>query len=175
MNALAWNAGLTDLYRLHHAAVLAHAKRWVDASLAEDVAQDVFFRVMKYKGDQLEKVSRAYLLCITRNTALTARMTASRRARVDRVKAEAIVSDNAGEPTSPATATLNARWPTWLEAAVATLPPRQREILTLTELRGLSEHQAGRSLDISRSAVSARKLSALSQIRGQAQAARLAA
>lgn len=175
MNALAWNAGLTDLYRLHHAAVLAHARRWVDASLAEDVAQDVFFRVMKYKGHELEKVTRAYLLCITRNTALTARMTAARRSRVDRTKAEGIIHAEQTTPACPGTAVAASTWPSWLAAAVATLPPRQREILTLTELRGLSEHQAGRSLDISRSAVSARKLSALSQIRGQAQAARLAA
>jgi RNA polymerase sigma-70 factor (ECF subfamily) len=173
MNALAWNAGLTDLYRLHYAAVLSHAKRWVDSSLAEDVAQDVFFRVMKYKGHELEKVSRAYLLCITRNTALTARVSASRRAKVDRTKGESI----AERELSPAARAPEARavWPAWLEAAIATLPPRQREILALTELRGLSEHQAGRSLDISRSAVSARKLSALSQIRIQALSARRAA
>lgn len=156
---------LEELYRAHFQAVLAFARRAGGGAYADDVAQEVFLRVLNYRGDRLGEVTLPYLFRVARNVIVDLRR---RGGRAPMTNAPALESEDALPARGARRVRAYPAWPAWLIAGVQSLPPREREILMLTELRGLTELQTGRSLRISRSAVSARKLSALRRLRGLA-------
>ncbi|MBL9033081.1 MAG: sigma-70 family RNA polymerase sigma factor [Phycisphaerae bacterium] len=133
-----------------HARVVAFARRFGDRALADDIAQEVCLRVLTYRRD--EPVTTGFLIVTARNVAM--RLLALRRR-------EALVPSRgagrlAGE-AAPDRAEVVRR--------LASLPDRQREVVELTSARGLTERQAALALRMSRSAVCARRRSALLQLR----------
>lgn len=133
-----------------HGRVVAFARRFGDRALADDIAQEVCLRVLTYRRD--EPVTTGFLIVTARNVAL--RLLASRR------------RESTGQGCEP--------WRCVREAVaeraevtrrLASLPDRQREVVELTAARGLTERQAALALRMSRSAVCARRRSALLQLR----------
>ncbi len=134
--------------RLH-----AYARRFVDSTLADDIVQEVFLRVLAYKDGRVDRLPLQFLLTMTRNVALT--MLASRR-RASAICVRAGAHEAASEMMSelPRVAEILSR-----------LPDRQRDAIELTSVHGLTEHQAARAMNASRSAVSQRKHAALDHLR----------
>jgi RNA polymerase sigma factor (sigma-70 family) len=144
--------------------ILAYAKRITGPELAEDVAQEVFLRLFTYKGANLGGITFAFVLTMTRNVALTM---LKKQSRTEVVLKD--VSVRRREMTAPAADALLASMGTRLAQDVASrlaeLPPRQRDAFFLTEVCGLSEEQAARSLDMTRPAVNARRRAAIDKLK----------
>jgi RNA polymerase sigma factor (sigma-70 family) len=144
------------LYACFYPRLTAYARRLVDASLAEDIVQEVFLRVLKYKDGEVERLPIQFLLTMTRNVAL--RVLASKRRECGAVP-ETMESMESAPRVEMRLA--HPSVPDLLER----LPERQREALTLTTGRGLSEQQASLAMNASRSAVSQRRRSAIEHLR----------
>lgn len=148
-------------YEHLRAAVVAYAKRFTTAASAEDVAQEVFLRLLRYKGC-IAGVPRAFIFAMARNAAI------SLRAHERRLAAPA------GSASVAATGPRSAKVEDDLDAllrALHSLPDGHREVVDLTVIQGLSEQEAARVLKISRSAVGARRRDALARLRQAAGAA----
>lgn len=147
----------SGLYARFYPRLYGYARRFADPALAEDIVQEVFLRVLKYKNGDVASLPLQFLLTMTRNVAL--RMLQTRRREVE------VASEAAGERGAPGRRheepALHASVPGLLER----LPERQREAVELTTARGLSEHQASLAMNASRSAVSARRRTGLEHLR----------
>lgn len=139
--------------------LVLYAQRVAGPDLAEDVVQEVFLRLLRYRGEGAAQVSLPFALAATRNVARTM---LSERSRVERARSYAQRWDR--PVYGPA--------PSELEGCVAellaTLSTRQREALLMTDGFGLSESQAGRALSMSRAAISARRRAAIRRLRDSA-------
>lgn len=145
------------LYRRFYPRLLAYARRMTDSAMAEDIVQEVFLRVIKYKRGDAETLPLQFLLTMTRNVAL--RMLDSRRRAVG-VNAEHLdVPDRAARADEAG----GSRLP--LPAMLDRLPERQRDAVVLTTGLGLSECEASLAMNCSRSAVSARRRTAIEHLR----------
>lgn len=131
-----------------------------DLDSAEDLVQDAFVRVWQSRSNWTPSGStRAYLYRIVRNLALQEREKRGVRQRF--VQAE--VSPD-GPPT-PAEDHERGRVRSALQAAVETLSPRRREILTLARFHGLSYQQIADIMGISPQTVANQLSSALKDLR----------
>lgn len=117
---------------------------------AEDVVQDVFVRVWARRSEWRPRGSvRSFLYRMTRNRALN-----ERRAR--RVRELWAARERAWDPVAPATPLrlLETREVgEQVRRAIAALPARQREIVTLARFHGLSHAQIAEVLGISQNTV----------------------
>ncbi|MDB5650108.1 MAG: polymerase, sigma-24 subunit, subfamily [Hyphomicrobiales bacterium] len=114
-----------------------------NSSDAQDVVQDACLRVLQgihgYKGGN----PRAWLLTITRNAALT--FLAGKRRRGGTVSCDAAEAERIEDPAATPEAHVIAQADSaTLEAALAALPQRFREILILREYEGLSYREIAR-------------------------------
>ena len=143
------------LYHEYFARACAYARKLVGHSEAEDVVQEAFLRITRYRSLPPQDINAPFVLTIVRNTALTvlARRSQELRRRTQH-------SQGRSHQTAPAA---------FLEALndkfLGELTDGQREALILVEVRGLSETQASLALDISRPVVSAKKRSAVQTLR----------
>jgi len=153
------SATRSEMYARFAPRLHAYARRFVDASLADDIVQEVFLRVLKYKSGEVEKLPLQFLLAMTRNTAL--RVLVSRRRELG---GGPIEIDDARATRTERRAENAALRPN-LSTLLERLPARQRDAVELTAARGLTEHQAARAMNASRSAVSQRKQAGLDHLR----------
>lgn len=147
--------------------VYSQARRWAGPALAEDVVQEFFLRLVKYKSGNLGSVPVGTIVRMTRNAAATARQAESRaHARVQQG-----ATSFGREDTRPSRDEMvfPDKLPEWLSRELRNLPQRQRDAFMLTELKGLSETEAAKSLEMSRSAISERRKIALNKLREAAQ------
>lgn len=147
-----WSGVIGDLYPV----ALRCARRLVGPSLAEDVAQEVFLRLLTYRAHERMALTAPFVARVTRNTALHL-LSEQRRTRA------ADPDTKSAEPEAEA-------GPTDLVGSVLaellrSLPERQREAVVLTEMHGLSDEQAARALRMSRAAVGERRRVALDRLR----------
>lgn len=147
-----WGALVQQLYPV----ALRCARRMVGPSLAEDVAQEVFLRLLTYRSHERMALTAPFVARVTRNTALHL-LGEQRRTRA------AATGLEGAEPAADA-------GPTDLVGSVLgellkSLPERQREAVVLTEMHGLSDEQAARALRMSRAAVGERRRVALDRLR----------
>jgi RNA polymerase sigma factor (sigma-70 family) len=137
--------------------VLAYAKKVGDPDLAEDVVQETFLRLLRYKKGNLGPITFSFILTMTRNVARTMHAKLSREPKF--VFEGGDVAEVRSDPVRPNGA---------LEVVYEVLdrmPERQREALYLTEVCGLSEIQAALAMAMSRAAINARKRDALCKLR----------
>ena len=127
------------LVRRHRTPVFSFLVRLVgDRSRAEDLCQDAFLRVVKAARDWEERAAfRTWLFTIARNLAADeARRAVFRRADpLDAPGGEAARAAATDPPPDRAAAAAQLR--PKLEAALAGLPPEQREVFLLREHAGL--------------------------------------
>ena len=143
-----------SLYGLVH----AFACRWAGRSLADDVTQEVFLRLLMYREEPLSSVPRAFAIKVTYNVAMTLRSALARRTKVTR--ASAVIRRTPSRLDRSAESTRQ-----WLESELNGLSSRQLEAVVLTELHGLSEDQAALAMQASRSTVGTRRRTAIAHLR----------
>jgi RNA polymerase sigma-70 factor (family 1) len=152
------------LLQRYWARLVVYAAEIVDGQdAAQDVAQDTFIQVWRYRERWLKAGSvGAYLYRITRNLALNALR--QEQATVRRLKQ---TTQGSGEETPPRTPeesldeTLLRRQ---VEAAINSLPGRRREVFILARYHGLSHAEIATAMDISRQTVANQMSLALSQL-----------
>jgi len=154
------------LFALHRDELQRFAlRRLGDRDRAADVVQDTFLRLAKAvnESNPLLDNPRAYLFRITGNLATDA----LRHSRVaDGVLDRAGLDDSlpAAQP-SPETIALDRDLLRRLQAAIATLPEQQRQVLTLKRLQGLSHVEIAASTGLSAAAVEKTLTRALQRLR----------
>lgn len=148
-------AGLRD-------RVLAYARKVGDPDLAEDVVQETFLRLLRYKSGNLGPITFSFILTMTRNVART--MHAKLAREPDAVPEHLdIAHSDIAQPRHDSLqpmANLDVVYD-----LLDRMPERQREALYLTEVCGLSELQAALAMAMSRAAICARKRDALCKLR----------
>ena len=111
-------------YAQHAAACVLYAQQVVGARLADDACQEAFVRLFRLlvRGGERPRAPRAWLLKATRSAALD--LLRSEKRRIRREEAAGVREAFAPDPA----AALDSQE---LSAALATLPPRQRETVVL--------------------------------------------
>jgi RNA polymerase sigma factor (sigma-70 family) len=140
--------------------VYASAKRQVaDAQLSEDVTQAVFVLLARNARKIRGKTLGGWLMKATRFAAIDVL-----RARQRRATHEAEVAKMAGDMTSTSNDEIRQLLP-HLDEAIARLPEKDRDVITLRYLREMSMHDVAQSLDISEPAAQKRSRRAFERLR----------
>jgi RNA polymerase sigma factor (sigma-70 family) len=125
---------LETLFDRHHRALFRYFLRLTsDRAASEDMVQDVFFRILKYRHTyQPETSFRAWMYQVGRNVWLD---------YTGRRKAEVTLPENAGEIGSadlPADRQVQQKQETvLLHRALAAMPPEKREVLVMSRFQEL--------------------------------------
>jgi len=166
-----------ELFHQHHGRVLAFLRRLTDGERAEDLAQEVFFRLFSVKNLESREISVSYLFRIGENLVRKAyhREVRHRRAGEDlRNRSDAGIdrgSDSADRGASEMGFVSRAT----LHEALSTLTDNEQAAIRLIVCRGLSYEQAARSLGVNVSTINNwkhRGVRKLKQIIGEARPAR---
>lgn len=131
---------------------------------AEDVVQETFVRVWQQRSRwTCSGAVNAYLFRITRNLALNARRNLqAKRGREKRGGAELFGEGSSRDPEKDFdTESLRAE----VEAAIAALPERRREVFVLSRFHGLTHHEIAEALGLSRQTVANHMSVALADLR----------
>ena len=148
--------------------VQARVRRWAgrftsDADAAEDIAQDVLIglerRVQRFDG---ESRFSTWLFTVTRNVALSRRLRETRRAALIAERQQLTV-DDAPDFRDPDAARLAALALRYFDA----LPPQQRRVFELVDIRGLTPAEVARRLSMEQSTVRGNLFKARRSIREQ--------
>lgn len=118
---------------------------------AEDLVQETYARVLAKPRLLRREDDLAYLLRVLRNTHVS-RLRAAARRPVSAGELYAAEAIDPNSSTRPEVA-LEARE---LFAAIATLPPAQRDVLVAVDVAGLSYREAGRALRVKEATVTTR-------------------
>jgi RNA polymerase sigma-70 factor (ECF subfamily) len=161
-------AEFKELFQAHYPALCAFAYRFTGStSGAEEIVQTVFVDLWEQRERLRVHTSlRSYLYAATRNRALDERKHEQVEARwAERSRAEDDVSSEGerdAQQTLEASETSDA-----LHAAIAHLPERAQEVVTLRWLRGLKPPEVAEVLGISVKGVEIQITRALRALRAQ--------
>jgi len=153
-----------EIFRTWYAPLVRMADGMVrDRAVAEELVQEVLFELWR-RRDRLaaEGSAQAYLFQSTRNRALNH----LRHGRVtDRVAP--LVADEAAptRPPTPDARAVEAELDDALQRAVATLPPRCREVFELSRVHGLKYAEIAQMLGVTVKAVEAQMGKAMRTLR----------
>lgn len=154
---------LVKVIELYGGLVNGMARRVVaDASLAEDVAQDVFVALWRRPGafDPARGSLKTFLATLARNKAvdLVRREESLRRTK------DALLADS---PTSPTSSEFvdaaGSRWE--LDDALARIPASQRQVITLAYFGGRTYREVAVELDIPEGTTKTRMREGLAKLR----------
>jgi len=139
------DGGLDEVFRLHWAELVRLAAFILsDRGAAEDVVQDVFMRVHR-RGDPMHGDPQYYL----RAAVINGCRTTLRRWRLIRRHAEQQEQASPCPPLTAEEAAMISEDRRRVLAALASLPPRRREVLVLRFYLELSEAEIATTLGIS--------------------------
>lgn len=125
------------LFRAHHAAVVAYARRRIPASVVDDVVGETFLVAWR-RLDRIPAHELPWLLSVARNVLATQRRGSARRQAL-LLKLRRTPGPPTGSADQPLAApALDER----LAAALAALSAKEREALTLIAWDGLAPHEA---------------------------------
>jgi RNA polymerase sigma factor (sigma-70 family) len=143
-----------------HSALIAFARRLVDADTAEDLVQEAYVRVMEGGRTDADRLPLSYFKVVVRNLAMDAY---SRRSR----DSAAAQRSNTSQPTSTMSAPSveTAIFQEDLRERLGELSKRQWESLVMTVALGMTEHEAASAADVSRSAVTGSRDRAIQWLR----------
>jgi RNA polymerase sigma factor (sigma-70 family) len=141
-------ATLHALYARHAATIRRYLARLVGEADAEDLVQDVFERAQRMRWRNTTRASQLRgLYRIARNAAVDRHRSNAVREREDTVAA--LRDDTDGRATPPDTELMRARTRTCILGLVERLAPGQRDVVLLSELRGLTVREAAGVLGVS--------------------------
>lgn len=151
-----------DLFELYYERVYRFARRSVDASTAEDIAQEVFTRLLRLPDLAEREIHPPYLIKIAENLIRRRFNTEQRFAdHAERYGTHAQMrSACPGRGRAP---DVSAR------AAVTRLGDRERQAVELTVCRGLSYQQAAASMGVKVSDVNNWRYRGVDRLRRQAE------
>ena len=153
---------LETLFDRHHRALFRYFLRLTsDRAASEDMVQDVFFRILKYRHTyQPETSFRAWMYQVGRNIWLD---------HTGRRKGEVALPENAGEIGSaevPADRQVQNKQETvLLHRALAAMPPEKREVLVLSRYREMKYEDIAELLGCEVNTVKTRVHRALKELR----------
>ena len=155
-------ASLGLLFERHHVALFGFLSRMTgDRSAAEDLVQDVFVRVLKYRGTYREGGSfETWLFRIARN----ARADHFRKRR----RVESVPDEQLEEPSAapgPAHQFERGRERDRLKRALLMLREDKRELIVLVRYHGMTHEEVAELLGIDRGAVKVRMHRAMKELR----------
>jgi len=160
-NGAASSDWFARLYSNYYTMANRFARKLVGAADADDIVQDAFLRIAKYRGDKGDELSASFIFATVRNTAIDLINSRSRE-RVRREKnthydqyRDRLASQSEGVAA-------------FERRHLRNLTDSQREALILVEVMGLSEAQAGLVMDLSRPVISAKIGSAIKTLRAMA-------
>jgi RNA polymerase sigma factor (sigma-70 family) len=146
---------LDKLYTAAYPAAISHARRLIGAADADDLVQEAFLRVARYRPrTDTGSITVGFIVTVVRNLA--------RSWIVQRKRAQVAGRDlmlACSEHEEPATRD------GWLDERLRVLSDGQRDAFVLVDVLGLSEAQAGLAMSISRPVVSVKRRSALATLR----------
>jgi len=156
-----------DLFERYYERVYLFARRSVDPALAEDIAQDVFVRMLSVRGLEGKEISISYLLKVADN--LIKRSHRRRRRLESFIERETRQrGSRARSDTSPPEAPREER--ARMDSAGEVLSPGEHDALSLIVCRGMSYEQAARSLDVKVSTINNWKFRGIQKLRQSAPA-----
>lgn len=146
---------LDELFVLHRPKLVWTVYRIVRCSeTAEDVVQEAYLRVAAALREHPVRTIQPFLYRTARNLAIdTVRGSRIRGRIVSTVADGSVLDDVPSRLPSPERQTLDRQRVGRLEAALAELPPRRRQILVLARLHGWSYQRIAAHLGLSESAV----------------------
>jgi RNA polymerase sigma-70 factor (ECF subfamily) len=155
-------AAFDAIFRGRYALLVAVAERMLrDRAVAEEVVQEVLLNLWR-RREALgpDEALGPYLVRATRNRALNhlRRLSVERRDAVHAAGPSETQASGVGQAVATELAAA-------IAAAVAELPPRCREVVTLSRARGLSYAEIAEALDISIKTVEAQMGRALRTLR----------
>ncbi len=154
-------AGLATLFERHHARVYGYCLRMTgNRSTAEDLVQDVFMKMLKYKAtfkDDSELVP--WMFGIARNSCLAH----LKRRATDHLPATPIMEETAAGDAHEEQH--DDRESDLVRQALLRLPAERREVLVLSRFEYKSYDEIARVLDCSVGAVKVRVHRAMKQLR----------
>ncbi len=121
-----------------------------DAHLAEDVSQEIFVRLWRKPQSYVAERGRflTWLISVTRNRAVDEVRSRGRRQRHETASPEEQERElPAGDSIDPALSAQLAEQARIVRAALAELPPEQREIIELAYFGGLTQQEISERLD----------------------------
>lgn len=150
------------IFRRHYARLVLSAQAVVgERAVAEELAQDVMLELWRRRATLvLESTLAAYLHRSARNRALNY----VRHERVIR-DAEPELTATAGSPGTPDHDVRQAEIDAAVQAAIAVLPARCREVFELSRVQGLRYAEIASVMDISVKTVEAQMVKALRVLR----------
>jgi len=135
--------------------VQGRVRRWAarfssDDDAAEDIAQDVLIGLER-RVERFDGASRfsTWLFTVTRNVALSRRRRETRRASLFAEQQRLALDDTQGAGSDPDVARLAALALRYFDA----LPPQQRRIFELVDIRGFTPAEVARRLSMEQSTV----------------------
>jgi RNA polymerase sigma-70 factor (ECF subfamily) len=136
----------------------------VPAAEAEDLAQEVFLRLLRYDRAELVEHPQAYLYRVARNVAAEWSMRARNRYSHDSRWLSGLLEEELPEHQAS-----RAEVQVQLERAIATLPPRQRQVLKLRFEDGLDHVAIAERLGITSRVVKRSLIASYAKLRGELQ------
>lgn len=149
------------LYREHGVRLVAALERYTDAATAEDAAHEVFVRLLQSDAEGRE-VTLGYLIVSGRNVIRSMHRNAAARQRATEHVKEAAPRERRAQPQAD---DLRSR----LAAMVAQLPRDQKEVVVLTDVKGMTGKQASEALGVKMPTVFGRRGRALDRLRSLAE------
>jgi len=149
------------VYRMAYGPALVYARRLVGFADADDIVQEAFLRLAKYKQYNGETIGINFVLAMTRNVAYTALNTRVKERERQHAHSNAREHIHIGKSRSDSSIAFEDRH-------LKGLTDSQREALILVQVKGLSETQASLVMHISRPVVSAKMRSAVKTLRALA-------
>ncbi len=160
-----------ELVRRHRTPVFSFLLRLTgDRGRAEDLCQETFLRAVRAAaGWEPRALFRTWLYAVARNQAYDdARRQAFRR--TEPLDDPAGTTQHAADDPSPERAADGALLRPKLEAALAALPPEQREVFLLREHAGLRFHEIAEVTGVAENTVKSRMRYALEALRAKLEA-----
>lgn len=153
------------IYRRHFDAVFAFVARRIDRREAADLTSDIFVRAMdvRHRYDLSQAYALPWLYRIARNVVGDQLRRIARRSRLDIVFRGREESGRFG--LSAETFALASVTATEVAEALPRLPKRQREVLLLSSVDGLSNAEIAQILGVSRGVVATRLFQARARLR----------
>lgn len=156
-------AAFRELYQAYGPRVKAYMMRQgADAATAEDLAQETLFTVWR----------RASLYAADKGSAATWIFTIARNLRIDRLRREMPWQElpegrheQASDETPPDDALSEKERQVRVRAALAQLPPEQREVVVLSYIEGLSHGEIATQLGLPMGTVKSRMRIAYQRVR----------
>lgn len=171
-------AAFEELLRRHERAVFNFIARFLgDRTVAEDLVQEVFMRVIRTAGRYKRKAKfTTWLFTIARNICIDRSRHQSRRSEVSLNRSLAANGEDDGasfldrvpDDNSPdgAGQSIRAEFRARLQAALDELPDEQREVFVMREFGGLKFREIADAIDVSENTVKSRMRYALETLRG---------